>query len=206
MSPTVAGTAYGERFAPTMDLDDALKLLEEAGSKSDPIFYKAVGATEASETDAEELADMIDGEARANGIRIQYFGCTLPAYVLRKWRSECGRPGRPVVLCEGTLYDMVLERHGLAPGAPVKELPAPGTANAARRAKTKVRRTIKTTVVTTQTFTATEIRAALGLPRNAVLSVHVPGGGDWSNDDLELGDVRGVVLDVKIETTEESEG
>lgn len=38
------------------------------------------------------------------------------------------------------------------------------------------------------TYTIEEIREALHLPENAVIFVKVPGGGDWSNQELNLED------------------
>lgn len=58
-------------------------------------------------------------------------------------------------------------------------------------------RAIKVTKVATYEvhLNASDIRDAFGLPDNARVSVHVPGGGDWSNCDLCLD------TDVKIEVT-----
>jgi len=45
--------------------------------------------------------------------------------------------------------------------------------------------TVKTTVVT---ITAQDIREAFGLPSRADVTLRVPGGGDWSNTNLDLCD------------------
>lgn len=62
----------------------------------------------------------------------------------------------------------------------------------------------KTTTVTTDvsySLKLSELREALKLPPHAKLSVSVPGGGDWSNCDLELDD-RDCFLDVAYSDTE----
>jgi hypothetical protein len=35
-------------------------------------------------------------------------------------------------------------------------------------------------------LTAAQIRKAFNIPDNASITVHVPGGGDWSSTDLEV--------------------
>lgn len=47
----------------------------------------------------------------------------------------------------------------------------------------------KTTITTQKrrVYTAEDLRKHLKLPRGAKLFVHVPGGGDWSSMDLEIG-------------------
>lgn len=40
----------------------------------------------------------------------------------------------------------------------------------------------------TGTITADDLRAAFGIPLNAVISVSVPGGGDWSHTQLDIKD------------------
>lgn len=52
------------------------------------------------------------------------------------------------------------------------------------RANTTLTRTTQTK--TEYVFTADDLRDALGLPAHAELFVAVPGGGDWSNRDLDL--------------------
>lgn len=51
-------------------------------------------------------------------------------------------------------------------------------------------RTIKrTTTIETKTelrISAADIIAAFKLPEGTILTVRVPGGGDWSNEDLEI--------------------
>jgi hypothetical protein len=49
--------------------------------------------------------------------------------------------------------------------------------------------TIKTTTTVTVmrgALTAAQIRKAFNIPDNASITVHVPGGGDWSSTDLEV--------------------
>lgn len=36
------------------------------------------------------------------------------------------------------------------------------------------------------TITIRDLRAAFNIPANAKVTVHVPGGGDWSHCDLEI--------------------
>jgi hypothetical protein len=43
-------------------------------------------------------------------------------------------------------------------------------------------------------LTGKDIRQLLGLNSNVKITVHVPGGGDWSNTDLDLDDE--VTLDI----------
>jgi hypothetical protein len=64
--------------------------------------------------------------------------------------------------------------------------------------------TVTTRTVQKMSYTAEELCQALDLPPNARLTVHVPGGGDWSDEDLQLdGNVR---LDVRVETVKETKG
>lgn len=51
-------------------------------------------------------------------------------------------------------------------------------------------------------LTGAELREALGLTDRTQITVHVPGGGDWSNTDLDLDDVTLDIVEVtdKIET------
>jgi len=71
-----------------------------------------------------------------------------------------------------------------------------------------MKRTIhKTTTVLTTTeirISAAEIIEKFGLPAGTILTVHVPGGGDWSNEDLELDD-RNQVIVATSKTTEQEE-
>lgn len=53
-------------------------------------------------------------------------------------------------------------------------------------------------------ITAGEIRKAFGLPANAEIVVTVPGGGDWSNADLEID--QDTALVAKWETKRTIEG
>jgi hypothetical protein len=43
-----------------------------------------------------------------------------------------------------------------------------------------------TTTVTTVRVSAQSIREWVGAPPNAVVKIHIPGGGDWSNEDLDV--------------------
>ena len=68
--------------------------------------------------------------------------------------------------------------------------------------------TTKITTRTTKTNTRVEIsfsrlRELLGLPENVTIFVRVPGGGDWSNTDLEIDD-RDRPLVAEFETVEQS--
>lgn len=86
-------------FAETMTVAQAIRLLEDKGSTSDPIFHGAGGDS----IDASDLLDRVDGDEKAADVRIRYYGgTTLTA--------------AHVVLCEGSIRDMVLERHGREPG------------------------------------------------------------------------------------------
>ena len=56
----------------------------------------------------------------------------------------------------------------------------------------KVERTVRTTTTTRWEFTADELKKRLRLPPDCRLFVQVPGGGDWSNTDLDI-DLRPLV-------------
>lgn len=72
-------------------------------------------------------------------------------------------------------------------------------------------RTIKrTTTIETKTelrISAADIIAAFKLPEGTILTVRVPGGGDWSNEDLEIdgGDQAIVATSKTVEEKEETE-
>lgn len=65
---------------------------------------------------------------------------------------------------------------------------------------------LKTETKTTTTskhsleLSGADIKRHLGLPSNARIEVRVPGGGDWSNMDLDLN--AGHTLDISWETVE----
>ena len=52
--------------------------------------------------------------------------------------------------------------------------------------KTITRTVTEKTTTTEKVFSADDVRKALGLPEGASLFVRVPGGGDWSNTELDL--------------------
>jgi len=62
---------------------------------------------------------------------------------------------------------------------------------------TRIIRTDTTTV--TLEFNREDLLKALQLPPEAIISVQIPGGGDWSNTELFIGE--DVMLDAKWETT-----
>jgi hypothetical protein len=49
-----------------------------------------------------------------------------------------------------------------------------------------VRTNTQTTKTTTITYSAQALCQLLGLPANTEIFVKVPGGGDWSNTDLDI--------------------
>jgi hypothetical protein len=60
------------------------------------------------------------------------------------------------------------------------------TGNVMHNIKTKVSTT--TTTDYSLELSGDDIRRLLGIPPDARVSVHIPGGGDWSNQALDLND------------------
>lgn len=71
--------------------------------------------------------------------------------------------------------------------------------------KVKTRKRIETTV--TKVISAEQLCSIFGLPANARVFVNVPGGGDWSNTDLDLSDTpdQGLLLQYTLHEDEETE-
>ena len=57
--------------------------------------------------------------------------------------------------------------------------------------------------VTTTEYTREDLQTLLGLPADAEIFVHVPGGGDWSNMDLDIDEHS--FLSVRVRTEKHSE-
>ena len=55
-----------------------------------------------------------------------------------------------------------------------------------KRTKLKIDAKVVVTTNYTATVTAADITRALGLPAGAQLWFNVPGGGDWSNEQLDV--------------------
>jgi hypothetical protein len=66
-----------------------------------------------------------------------------------------------------------------------------------------MKKTINRTVIvkTCVSFSAVQLRKLLKLPEDARVFVRVPGGGDWSNQDLEIDDDIDGVTQLEVEYT-----
>lgn len=85
-------------------------------------------------------------------------------------------------------YEPNLEGPGAIPAPPAATMP-------------NIKKRITTVTVTEEhTISASAIREAFKLPPHAKVLFHVPGGGDWSNEDIEIDD-RNDQLHVVVETT-----
>lgn len=68
----------------------------------------------------------------------------------------------------------------------------------------KVNKTVTTRAVFTAHVTADDIRRAFNFPKTAEVTVTVPGGGDWSGSDLDIGsDIPHVTVSWETSKTEE---
>ncbi len=72
------------------------------------------------------------------------------------------------------------------------------------RAEPSVKRIVTTETTTTTKYSADDLIEALGLPDGAEITVRVPGGGDWSNTDLNLKFDATLDVVVKTRTREET--
>lgn len=69
----------------------------------------------------------------------------------------------------------------------------------------EVLRSVTTRTTQNYVITAEEIRKALDLPKDAKIFVQVPGGGDWSNTDLEIDSDTPLRATVTTTTTDDGE-
>lgn len=68
----------------------------------------------------------------------------------------------------------------------------------------KLIRNIRTTNI--RELDADDIRRAFGLAPDTEVTFRVPGGGDWSNTEIEVSDSSPIVCTCFRETTEETDG
>jgi len=79
--------------------------------------------------------------------------------------------------------------------------------NESRRVSKKIGDAIETTsilishrlVLTPSMIRDLLYKAGISLPDVVSITVHVPGGGDWSDEDLEINKERGIVIEWKEE-------